>query len=233
MLKYHQLVLGFLGATAIWAVAFVLQSQGGVAYAGYLFDSAAITAAATIAIAWFTLTLRRSTDRLWEAGERQLEHLKEISQQQLGAYVGVESCEVVSADWGNTFIVEVRIKNAGQTPAFNVTHSIKADLQVLHGDPLNFDLPDRNPGKLPIAPGFLFALRAPIAIGGASGTTSIEVGQRTIFVWGRIDYEDVFDKPQHLPFRFRNGEAIRKQVGDAMKTVGFRMEPCDEGNSAT
>ena len=36
------------------------------------FIGVAITALATIAIAWFTLTLKRSTDKLWDAGERQL-----------------------------------------------------------------------------------------------------------------------------------------------------------------
>ncbi len=41
--------------------------------------SVAITALATIAIAWFTLSLRRSTDKLWDAGERQLALLAETS----------------------------------------------------------------------------------------------------------------------------------------------------------
>ena len=39
----------------------------------------AITALATIAIAWFTWSLRRSTDKLWDAGERQLKLLAETS----------------------------------------------------------------------------------------------------------------------------------------------------------
>ena len=36
----------------------------------------AITAIATAFIAWFTLSLRRSTDKLWDAGERQLRHVE-------------------------------------------------------------------------------------------------------------------------------------------------------------
>ena len=39
----------------------------------------AITALATIAIAWFTWSLRRSTDKLWDAGERQLKLLADTS----------------------------------------------------------------------------------------------------------------------------------------------------------
>jgi hypothetical protein len=38
--------------------------------------STLIAAAATVAIACFTLTLKRSTDRLWDASERQLEHAR-------------------------------------------------------------------------------------------------------------------------------------------------------------
>jgi hypothetical protein len=39
----------------------------------------AITALATMAIAWFTWSLRRSTDRLWDADERQLKLLADTS----------------------------------------------------------------------------------------------------------------------------------------------------------
>jgi hypothetical protein len=41
--------------------------------------SVAITAMATIAIAWFTWSLWRSTDKLWVAGERQIELARETS----------------------------------------------------------------------------------------------------------------------------------------------------------
>lgn len=46
----------------------------------------AVTALATIAIAWFTLSLRRSTDKLWEAGERQIgiaAQMAELTRQQV------------------------------------------------------------------------------------------------------------------------------------------------------
>jgi len=49
-------------------VAQILDKAGGI-----------ITALATIAIAIFTLTLKRATDKLWDAGERQLKLLSETS----------------------------------------------------------------------------------------------------------------------------------------------------------
>jgi hypothetical protein len=44
----------------------------------------AVTAVATIAIAAFTLTLKRSTDKLWEAGEKQFTLAKETADRQAG-----------------------------------------------------------------------------------------------------------------------------------------------------
>ncbi len=42
----------------------------------------AITAIATAFIAWFTLSLRQSTDRLWDAGERQIALARDSSASQ-------------------------------------------------------------------------------------------------------------------------------------------------------
>jgi hypothetical protein len=50
---------------------FFIESGSVLNYYGAL-----ITALATVAIAGFTYTLKRSTDRLWEAGKKQLEHAK-------------------------------------------------------------------------------------------------------------------------------------------------------------
>ncbi len=49
----------------------VLDRMGGV-----------LTALATIAIAWFTLSLRQATDRMWDAGERQLKLVADTSASQ-------------------------------------------------------------------------------------------------------------------------------------------------------
>lgn len=98
MLKGRQIVLGFLLATAIWSVIFVLQSDTSayyqicetnqytdqerctphhflyvaVWYVGYVINPTSLTALATIAIAWFTWTLKQSTDKLWSTGNDQI-----------------------------------------------------------------------------------------------------------------------------------------------------------------
>jgi hypothetical protein len=204
-------------------------------FARYIWENAShdnIIAFGTILVAIFTYVLYRSTNKLWDAGERQLVHLRESAERQFGAYIGIEWCRVTSNDWGATFMVEVQIKNAGQTPAYDVSHRIAAALQIMHDRQLDFVMPDRSPGIIPIAPGMTFTLATPIAIGGPSGVSTIGIG-RTIFAWGRVDYEDVFDKPQHLEFRFRSGEAIRQHNGTNMQTVGWKMDAEDDGNTAT
>jgi hypothetical protein len=67
--------------------------------------------------------------------------------------------------------------------------------------------------------------------GATSGT--IDNRQRTIFAWGRVDYFDIFGDPQHFEFRFRSGDSIRAHDGTVMRTVGWRMDAEDQGNSAT
>ena len=102
-----EVVLGLLLATALWSVVslFVADPQTYHQicetdqyghehctehnalyvvwwYVSYAINAGTITALATAAIAWFTLTLRRSTDKLWKAGEQQFTLAKETSQRQ-------------------------------------------------------------------------------------------------------------------------------------------------------
>src|SRR5882672_2666571 len=103
MLKGHQIVLGFLVATALWSVVFVLQSDTSAYYQicetnqytghesctphhllyvafwyiGYVFNANTITTAATIAIAAFTYTLYSATTGLVDAAKSQSNDMKE------------------------------------------------------------------------------------------------------------------------------------------------------------
>jgi len=108
--RVSEFALGFLCATAIFAVILVLavdpqtyhqicetnQYSGKEScashnifyvvfwHAGRWFDASAavITAIATGFIAWFTLTLKRSTDKLWKAGDDQFTLAQDIADKQ-------------------------------------------------------------------------------------------------------------------------------------------------------
>lgn len=167
-----------------------------------------------------------------DAARESVELARKTAQRQLRAYVGVSDARVVSSDNGSTFDVEIELTNAGQTPALRVTHQMAVGLQIFRDKPLNFTTSERGRGEAPIPPGGTFILKRPIAIAGPSGVGAVGP-QKVIFGWGRVDYRDIFDAPQNIEFRFRSGEPIRAYVGDTMRTVGWKMEAEDQGNTAT
>jgi hypothetical protein len=130
-------------------------------------------------------------------------------------------------------VVHIVIINSGHTPARQVTHRIAAELQIQHGATLSFEMPNKVPGEWVMVPNVAFTLKCDIAIGGASGTGTIDIGQRVIFTWGRVDYLDAFDRPQHFEFRYRSTRSIRRHNGTVMTTVGWEMDPEDQGNTTT
>jgi hypothetical protein len=141
--RLSEIVLGFLLGTAFSLTILTLSSDTAFQAIGRLLNE------------YSGLTLER-----WE---RQLEHLKKNTERQLGAYIGIEWCKVASSDWGNTFNVELRIKNTGQTPAYDVKHRITAMLQIVHGGKiLGFKQPERSPVIISIAPGMMFTLELPL-----------------------------------------------------------------------
>jgi len=73
-LRVSELVLGFLLGFASLLIIFLLSSDVALHDLVIALDThnGIITAIATGFIAWFTLSLRQSTDKLWDAGERQL-----------------------------------------------------------------------------------------------------------------------------------------------------------------
>ena len=91
-----------------------------------------ITALATIAIAWFTLSLKQATDRLWDAGERQLKLAREALVADQRAWLIVTSFEIENVKIGKivdgaaSATVEgiIKISNVGRTPA------LKSDVRV-------------------------------------------------------------------------------------------------------
>ena len=112
-----------------------------------------IVAIGTLSIAAFTIILAFATAFLYEATRDLVKGAEETAERQLRAYLGVKSgSRIISHDGGNTFIVEIQIINSGQTPARRVTHSIAAELQVLHGPRLDFQMPPTQPGEWFMAP---------------------------------------------------------------------------------
>ena len=109
--------------------------EGAIRLVRSLWDNAShdnVIAFGTILIAIFTYVLYRSTDKLWEAGERQLKHLESTAERQLRAYVYVVGKDfLVQGEEHERFINQIRILNSGQTPAYKFASPIgDADIAV-------------------------------------------------------------------------------------------------------
>jgi hypothetical protein len=76
---------------------------------------------------------RESSERLWKAGEKQRALSEDTAQRQLRAYV-IVSGKDFGVHLGN-FESTVRIKNVGQTPAYDLTAIVRTDI-------LPYPLPD-------------------------------------------------------------------------------------------
>jgi hypothetical protein len=167
-----------------------------------------IVAVGTAFIAAFTIILGFATAALYLATRDLVKGAEATAKRQLRAYLGVRAGHVGSKDGDSTFIVMIEITNAGQTPAQEITHGISAELQIRNGPPLTFSPPERSGGKWPMVPGASHTLLRDIAIGGPSGTGSIDNGDRTIFAWGWVEYVDAFNDTHRLEFRHRNGRPM-------------------------
>lgn len=185
----------------------------------------AITALSTIAIAAFTYYLKKSTDRLWDAGERQLSHLEGTPERQLRAYVLIENGRV-ERDFGSKRLKAIlTIKNSGQTPAYDLRHSSAVRFVPLEAGTGFFD-DEVSKQKLIIAPNG----QVPIEIYSKldfelENFHQYKAGGLKVLVYGQFKYRDAFKNIQTTDFIF-------EVTGDLWASKGM-LRPTDSGNHAT
>jgi archaellum component FlaG (FlaF/FlaG flagellin family) len=184
-----------------------------------------VTAAATLVIAFFTFTLWRATNKLWDAGERQLAHLNETAERQLRAYVNVMKITVETSGNEHTFSIE--IKNFGQTPAYNElveTAVAFAYFPLVHE--LTLDK-SKVTGPSVLAPGAMHHVKietnSPFS---AEELVQVRQGTGAIYIFGRIEYNDAFANFRQTTFRHMIG-------GDAIISPSGNCAIAREGNEAT
>jgi hypothetical protein len=151
------------------------------------------------------------------------------SEKQLRAYLTVSAVEMNFPKPGMPWPT-VLVRNGGQTPALEVTTWIHQWIELF---PLMVALPepindDYLRGKDVLGPGgqlFLNPSGEPrLIVKREEDIGIIGTPCGTIYIYGRIDYRDVFGNPQHTVFRYMYGGRTR--------VTGKRCSPC-EGNEAT
>lgn len=187
-----------------------------------------VTAAATLVIAFFTFTLWRATDKMWDAGERQLEHLAETSERQLCAYVFPVEAVLTNFDVGHPVECKIVIKNSGQTPAYRLTH---AAIIGLANFPPEGSFPECDASQAtsrtnlgPGAPLDKFGERSvPLS---ADEFGRLQAGTAALYLFGRIDFVDAFKRPRWVKYRYMTG-------GTAGIGPKGRLAICEDGNETS
>jgi hypothetical protein len=166
-----------------------------------------VTALGTLAVAAFTWTLWRTSDRQASLTREAIDEAKISSERQLRAYVCVESSKVENFAVGSIPTVNVLLKNVGQTPAYRYRGQRTYGLGPFPYEgtfPFDFvavgglatgELPPRDLG-----PGG----DSPISIAGTAITQEdfdgITNGSRAIFIFGIAHYDDVFGRPHETQY---------------------------------
>jgi hypothetical protein len=180
------------------------------------------------------LALWRSTDKLWQAGERQLAHLENTAERQLRAYIFVSDAKVLNVVEGNgPMEARVIIKNFGQTPAYKVAtvngfafdkYPLPPTTNLIISHDAFFDVRTRSDfGPTQAEESIIAAAREPIRTEEREGLRN---GNLAIFVYGEIRYLDAFGRNQRTAYRLMMGGPVGIRPGG-------QLIFCEEGNEAT
>jgi hypothetical protein len=117
------------------------------------------------------------------------------------------------------------VKNSGQTPAYEVIHWGGLDVRRIDEEPLLIALrPLLRQGMNTIPPGGVITKtlhRA--ALLSEAEINGIIAGSYAIYIWGRIEYKDAFDRDRFTNYRL-------KFTGQYPPPAGVTMTFCDGGN---
>jgi hypothetical protein len=252
-LRGHEIAIGALAATAFWVLIFVLTSntashyevcevtkEGAKECANYNIISfalrkigatieifgALITAIATVFIARFTFTLKRSTDRLWEAATAQTDIARKALTDIERPYLFIFNVSLLTIEdfydfdedeTGYTLKVTYEVANHGKIPA--IIENLRSNLSVFT-DPLDPLAADYN-HPLVIAPVLAAGEKRadiPVDIGwndmgtNEYGNTVPNFGGQTLFLRVAIAYRGPFTRGHETSIGLRYDERTHRFV---------------------
>lgn len=192
----------------------------------------------TALLFFVTNRLVKSTNKLWDAGERQIKLTRSVAavqarntrrqlrlsedtaERELRAYLWVEVQNILQLDEANPIAVRVAMNNAGKTPAYNVCIScsaIVAPALLPSGTQFNADFS----GSITVTtihPGSdrKFAIARSSAPPSLAMVDQINNGSHRLYVGGVVSYEDAFAIKRTTKFLVSaGGNQFRKAFADA------------------
>jgi hypothetical protein len=181
----------------------------------------AITALATIAIAWFTWTLRESSEKMWDVANRTLE----MTKVDMVADMVFQQGKI--KDTSFTPVASVSFINTGRSRATDVTMWMSIGARKLPVQ--DSDFPNRKPAvmsRAEVGPQRNTTVDVSFSKSlSADELTEFREGRAALFVWGEIEYGTIFDQA-----RIRN--SFRLAIGGPYGE--FRdgtLGVCETGNT--
>ncbi|MBI5316761.1 MAG: hypothetical protein HZB34_12375 [Nitrospirae bacterium] len=154
-----------------------------------------------ILLALFTLCLFIATYLLYRATKKLVMGAEDTAKRQLRAYISITGGELVERNEGSNIIgFQVHFKNAGQTPAYDVLSGAQCTIMDL---PRNAPLPLvplTEKSKSTFGPGIDSSLFPTMKIPTSEQKTAIDNRKAAIYIHGRIEYRDAFDRGQTTNF---------------------------------
>jgi hypothetical protein len=174
--------------------------------------------------------LARYTSRLWdetkrlaretkETGDAQLALAGDTARRQLRAYPGVTGATIV-IDAGK-IRVAVEVENFSTTPAYKFRHAINHEITA--GSAGSVEKTAFKDMQWDMAPHTKTTLRSTGDISESEIQGLIMPDHLGFIFWGRVEYEDAFEKPRHIEFAYRSGAFHRDVAWAVMPSTGMKV----------
>jgi hypothetical protein len=176
-------------------------------------------------IAAFTVILAFSTIFLWVATRSLVKGAERTARFQLRAYIGIDQITISNVSAGEKPLVHVRIKNYGQTPAYDVRHFLESIVAEKGNETFVLDRV-RPRGAVILDPTNMFGVRStmdnPLT---AADHAAVMDDTKRIFFFGEVHYRDAF-KHDRVTY-------LRYETSGATLTAEKLFSISHQGNSAT
>jgi hypothetical protein len=167
----------------------------------------------------FTALLFVATLLLWRSTRGLVKSADQTAQRQLRAYVYVHNVRMLEMNSGYDPNILIIVKNFGQTPARRITNTFRcipmtrpaAEPQFSLDRAQIVELPDLGPSQR------IFSTPSYPASFWVADKPRLIANRRTVhfYVFGRIDYRDIFDQPRWTEYRYRLAIDINGIPNDA------------------
>ncbi|MDI1262223.1 MAG: hypothetical protein PS018_03065 [bacterium] len=190
----------------------------------------------TVVVGAFTVVLAIATAGsayvLWLTDHTLQDTLKAqtaSSERQLRAYLGFEwGAVLLDSPAPSQVTAWIRLKNYGSTPAYKVKAWLNFARRPSNDEPFDQIRTAENEGVLEPTGNFNLSATLPNT---PAQLQAVVDGSHSVFVWGRVDYVDAFDRPRFYSFRGRMNGPVMSIISDGREAKGWGFVPTRTGTT--